>query len=187
MKQPIVLTYSLLCIALIMGMAAGYALSPGYPDQMLQEKSMSLGPVDRWFDARYIDAMAAHHRGAMLLAQQAKGQSTRHEILGLAQEILTNEPKLIEELYGWKRAWYKDNRQAKDPIVANLATYDEKFDLRFLNALIAHHEAGIAMTQETRMKSSNKDVLNNADAVENFLRTTMGTLKEWRKAWYQVE
>jgi hypothetical protein len=36
------------------------------------------------------------------------------------------------------------------------------------------------------MKSSRKEVLDNADAVENFLKTTLVALKEWRKAWYNV-
>ena len=65
--------------------------------------------------------------------------------------------------------------------------YDEKLDLRFLNALIAHHEAGILMTQEIRTKSSRIEVLNNADAVENFLKTTRITLRESRKAWYNID
>lgn len=56
-----------------------------------------------------------------------------------------------------------------------------------MNALIAHHEAGILMTEEIRTKSSRAEVLNNADAVENFLKTTLVTLKGWRKAWYNID
>jgi uncharacterized protein (DUF305 family) len=60
------------------------------------------------------------------------------------------------------------------------------FDLRFLNALIAHHENGIVMTQEVRAKSSRAEVLDNADAVEAFLKKTGVMLREWRKAWYNI-
>jgi uncharacterized protein (DUF305 family) len=151
----------------------------------MYDKSMDLGNADRLVDLRYLNAMIAHHRGAMLLAEQAE-QSQRPEIRSLASAIQKDEPKLIEELYQWKRDWYRDTREVRDPVRVQIGSYDEKLDLRFLNALIAHHEAGILMTQEIRMKSSRKEVLDNADAVENFLKTTLVALKEWRKAWYNV-
>ena len=64
---------------------------------------------------------------------------------------------------------------------------DETFDLRFLNALIAHHEAGIVMTQDVRRKSSRGEVLDNADAVEAFLTGSASVLREWRANWYSVK
>jgi hypothetical protein len=179
------LAISLLIIGFIVGMGAGYFLTPQYQETMY-EKSMDLGPADRLVDLRYLNAMIAHHRGAMLLAKQAE-QSQRSEIQSLAAAIQKDEPKLIAELYQWKQEWYRDTRSVRDPLPARIGSYDEKLDLRFLNALIAHHEAGILMTQEIRTKSSRIEVLNNADAVENFLKTTRITLKESRKAWYNID
>jgi uncharacterized protein (DUF305 family) len=129
--------------------------------------------------------MIAHHRGAILVAQQAE-VSKRPEVKNLAIEIQKNEPVLIAELYTWKKAWYGDTRSVKDPVVPNLGTYDASFDLRFLNAVIAHHAAGIVMTKEVRAKSSRSEVLNNADAVEEFLNTSGNMLKEWRRNWYKI-
>ena len=186
MKISYPLSIALILVALIIGMGIGFASSPAYLFTMEDKQVMGLGAPDRWVDLRYINAMAAHHRSAILLATVAQKESRRTEIHQLALAILDNEPKLIDELYAWKRSWYKDNRKVKDPTIPNLSTYDEKFDLRFLNALIAHHEAGIDMTREIRMKSSNKDVLNNADAVETFLKNSIVTLKEWRQLWYQI-
>jgi uncharacterized protein (DUF305 family) len=120
-----------------------------------------------------------------LLAEQV-AQSPRQEIRSLATAIQADEPKLIAELYAWKQAWYSDTRGVRDPARIQLGAADEKQDLRFLNALIAHHEAGIAMTREIRTKSSRTEVLNNADAVEQFLQTTLVTLKGWRQTWYSV-
>jgi uncharacterized protein (DUF305 family) len=179
------LAVSLLIIGLIVGTGIGYYLTPQYRETMY-DKSMDLGTADRLIDLRYMNAMIAHHRGAMLLAKQAE-QSRRADIQALAAAIQKDEPKLIDELYQWKRDWYRDTRSVRDPAPAKIGSYDEKMDLRFLNALIAHHEAGISMTQEIRQKSSRKEVLDNADAVENFLKTTLVTLKGWRKTWYNVE
>ncbi len=170
----------------LIGTGIGYFLTPEYRLSMYEKIPMDLGRADRGLDKRYIDSMAAHHRGAMLLAEQASNGSQRKEIKDLSADILAGEPKLIEELYSWKKDWYGDSRKARDPIVANLGSADEKFDLRFLNALIAHHEAGIEMTREARQKSSRTEVLNNADAVEAFLVKTLETFKAWRLEWYNV-
>lgn len=186
MKLSYPLTIALITLSLIIGMGIGFASSPAYLSTMKNPQTMGLGEADRWIDLRYINAMAAHHRGAMLLASVAQKESKRSEIHGLAIAILDSEPKLINELYAWKLALYNDTRKVNDPIMPQLSTYDEKFDLRFLNALIAHHEAGIEMTREVRMKSSNKDVLNNADSVESFLQNSLVTLRNWRQTWYQI-
>lgn len=186
MKISIYLTISLMIVSLILGVVFGYFISPEYQQTMYKKEAMDLGEADRFIDLRYIDAMAAHHRGAMLLAGQVKDRSNRKEINELAGEILKNEPKLIDELYQWKRDWYKDFRSVKDPKVANLGDPDEKMELRFLNALIAHHEEGIKMTKEVKTKSSRAEILNNADAVENFLSNSLTALRNWRRDWYNV-
>lgn len=178
---------SLVIIAFIAGLAGGYYVSPTYQQTMYVKEEMGLGRADRFVDLRYINQMAVHHRGAILLAQQIADKTQRQEIKKLAADIQNGEPKLIEELYSWKKDWYNDDRKVTDPIVANLGQKDEKIDLRFLNALIAHHEAGIEMTAEIRTKSSRSEVLNNADAVEGFLKNSIITLKDWREQWFNVK
>ncbi len=184
-KISIYLATSLMIVCTIIGIGVGYFFTPQYTLTMYDKSTMDLGRADKWLDLRYIDAMIAHHRGAILIAKQAEA-SNRPEVQNLAKEIQKNEPILIAELYTWKKAWYGDTRSVKDPVVPNLGTYDTSFDLRFLNAVIAHHAAGIVMTKEVRTKSSRSEVLNNADAVEEFLTTSGNMLKEWRKNWYKI-
>lgn len=185
MKISIYLAIGLVIAAVVSGMAFGYYLSPEYRVSMYDKDKMDLGLADRSFDLRYINAMIAHHRGAMLLAEQLAKSSKRQEMQGLAKEILANEPKLIAELYAWKKDWYGDSKTVRDPLVASLGPVDDKSDLRFLNAMIAHHEAGIAMTKETRLKSSRAEILDNADAVEAFLSGGIKSLSGLRAEWYK--
>lgn len=182
---PAPLTFSSIAIALTIGMGIGYFFTPQY-SQMQSEKIMDLGVPDRTLDLRYLNAMISHHRAAILLAKQAQ-QSNREEIRSLALDIQAGEPTLIEELYGWKRQWYGDRRPVFDPTISRLGATDEKFDLRFLNALIAHHEAGVRMTKEIRLKSSRAEVLDNADSVEAFLTSSLDKLKSMRQQWYNVK
>lgn len=186
-KTSLPLIGAVAVVAAVIGMMAGYFVTPEYRDAMYASTSMNLGPADRLVDLRYINTMAAHHRGAMLLAEQAARNSARKEITDLAAAIQVGEPKLIDELYAWKKSWYNDSRTARDPRVANLGAAGDTFDLRFLNALIAHHEAGIVMTQEIRTKSSRAEILDNADAVEAFLKNGIQMLKGWRTEWYGIK
>jgi uncharacterized protein (DUF305 family) len=179
------LAVSLMILTGILGVGIGYALTPEYRLSMYEKNSMDLGRPDRTLDLRYVNAMIAHHRGAMLLAEQAK-KSERAEVKKLAEAILADEPKAIAELYAWKKDWYKDTRKVTDPIVPKLGDYDQTFDLRFLNALIAHHENGVIMTQDVRVKSSRSAVLDNADAVEAFLKGGITMLSGWRSTWYNL-
>ena len=186
MKVSIYLTVGLVVVGTVLGIGYGYYLTPEYQVSMYERNNMSLGQADRTFDLRYINAMISHHRGAMLLAEQLLKSTARPEMKELAQNILKDEPVAIAELYAWKESWYGDTRNVRDPIVANLGPSDDKFDLRFLNAIIAHHEAGIMMTEETRQKASRAEILNNADAVEAFLANGLTALKGLRSEWYSI-
>jgi len=176
----------LMVVSGVVGIAIGYAFTPEYTLSMYDRNTMGLGVADRWLDLRYINAMIAHHRGAMLLAEQVR-QSARPEIRELSEKILTNEPVAIAELTAWKKSWYNDIRPVADPVVPKLGSYDGTFDLRFLNALIAHHKNGILMTKEVRTKSSRSDILNNADTVESFLSDSEAMLAKWRNDWYDIK
>lgn len=181
----IYLASALMVITGIIGAGVGYYLTPEYSLSMYDKNVMDLGRPDKWVDLRYVNAMIAHHRGAMILAEQAK-KSQRKDVQDLSLAILKGEPAAIAELYAWKKAWYNDTRAVADPVSPKLGEFDEKFDLRFLNALISHHQLGVTMTKEARTKSSRTEVLNNADAVEAFLNGGIDMLKGWRQGWYNI-
>jgi uncharacterized protein (DUF305 family) len=179
------LSISLIIVSLILGIGIGYMLSPQY-SMVNTQMAMDLGKADRYIDLRYLNAMASHHQGAIELAKQVREQTKRTEIRELADAIIAGEPKLIATLQDWKQAWYGDRSEVVQPEVVNLGSYDEKLDLRFLNALIAHHQAGIEMAKEIQLKSSRNEVLNDAQAVQQFLTNSTKTLEQWRTTWYQL-
>jgi uncharacterized protein (DUF305 family) len=185
-KISIHLSIGFMVASLILGVAIGYYLTPEYQTSMYSKNMNGLGQANRTFDLRYINAMIAHHQGAILLAEQLEKNTQRPELKNLAVEIQKAEPVLIKELYDWKKNWYNDTRLVNNPVVSNLGSYDENFDLRFLNAIIVHHEEGIMMTKETKEKSSRTEILNNANAVELFLSGGVETLKGLRKSWYNI-
>jgi len=180
------LIISLIIISILAGVGIGYSITPEYQKTMYNKNEMGLGVADYWLDLRYINEMITHHTGAILLAQKALGKTQRPEIKALVEEIIKTEPVAIDELYKWKKDWYGDTKKVKEPIVANLGEGNETFDLRFLNALIFHHQSGILMTKEIRQKSSRSEILNNADAVEIFLNDSLKKLIGWKQEWYKI-
>ena len=186
-NKDLTLTLSLVIVSSIVGILGGYFITPEYKETMFENEDMGLGEADQYVDLRYLEQMSAHHKAAILLADQVVKESHREEVRNLAVEIQKNEPVLIAELSQWKSEWYNDNSIVPEPTVPNLGSNDGKLDLRFLNALIAHHQAGVEMTQEIRTKSSRTEILNNADAVEDFLEGSLETLKSWREQWYGVK
>jgi len=185
-NTSISLFLSLSIIVFMIGFGAGYYYTPEYRANMNDSSSnkMDLGSADYFLDKRYLDQMISHHQAAIKLAEETMGKSERIEIKELAQHIIDEEPGLIEELYEWKKLWYQDKRSAPNPKIYRLGDKDKYFDLRFLNALIAHHQEGIAMAQEVKYKSSRSEILNNADQVIDNLSSNLNTLKEWRGNWY---
>lgn len=179
---------SLVVISFTLGLGTGFVLSPEYAVRMSEKQSMSmeLGRTDKFVDQRFIDGVIAHHLNAIYMAKQALENSKRQEIKDLAKEIIAVDEKNIEELYDWKKDWYGNTRQITNYEKINLGTSDENFDLRFLNALIAHHEDAIIVSKEIRTKSNRSEILNLADAIITNLSKGVVGLSKWRSEWYQV-
>lgn len=170
---------------LVIGIGIGFMLSPYY-STMDTDHSADLGVADRYLDLRYINKMTAHHKSAILIAEEAKRYSKNTSILEIANMIITNEPKLIEELNTWKKDWYKDNSQVEAAEIPNLGTADRNFDLRFINALIAHHHEGIEMAKDAQKKSTRNEVLDNASIVKEFLKDSVISLEQLRLNLYNI-
>ena len=66
----------------------------------------NLGAADSQFDLRFINAMIAHHEGAVTMAQDALKKSQRPQIKQLAKEIIAAQQKEIAQMKQWRKAWY---------------------------------------------------------------------------------
>lgn len=183
MKQKLGLYF----VVFILGVGAGYAFTPEY-SQMRQEKQtamVELGQADAFVDLRYVNAMIAHHLSAIHMAEQALSQSKRKEIIELSNTIIESDKRGIEQLYAYKRQWYGDTSEVRIYEKTQLGTFDELFDLRFLNALVAHHQMAIESAREITQKSRRNEVLSLANEVQVNLGANTKQLVEWRTKWYE--
>lgn len=166
--------------------------------------SMDLGPADENFDLRFIDAMTLHHQGAIEMSKAALEKSSRQEIKTLAQNIINAQETEIAELKQWRQAWYSNagsqpmmyhaEMNGMMPMTAevkssmmmtgDLGAADDQFDLRFINAMIPHHEGAIVMAEEALKKSSRPEVLELAQSIIDAQQPEIDQMKQWRQAWY---
>ena len=169
------------------------------------DHGMDLGPADANYDLRFIDAMIPHHEGAVVMAQDALKKSKRPEILKLATSIVKAQDKEISEMQQWRRTWYPqatstpmawhadmNHMMAMSPqqrqammMSLNLGPADANYDLRFINAMIPHHEGAVVMARDALKKSKRSDIRNLAEAILSSQQTEIQQMQQWRRAWYQ--
>ncbi|NJL38109.1 MAG: DUF305 domain-containing protein [Leptolyngbyaceae cyanobacterium RM2_2_4] len=168
------------------------------------EMSMDLGPADESFDLRFIDAMILHHQGAVEMAQVALEQSDRDEIKQLSQQIIAAQEQEIQQMQEWRQTWYSD--AADEPVMyhaemghmmpmseemkasmmmdVDLGTADEEFDLRFINAMIPHHEGALTMAEEALEKSDRPEIQQLAQQILASQESEIDQMNQWKQSWY---
>jgi uncharacterized protein (DUF305 family) len=167
--------------------------------------AMDLGPADANYDLRFIDAMSLHHQGAVAMAQEAQQKSQRPEIEKLADNIIDSQNKEIKQLAQWRKAWYPQANNEPvtyggngNPTAAmsqqqhqnmtmqhNLGPADAEFDLRFIDAMIPHHEGALTMAQDALKKSKRPEIKQLAQEIIKSQQAEIEQMQQWRQAWYQ--
>ena len=172
---------------------------------MNHSASMELGPADAEFDLRFADAMTPHHQGAVEMAKEAQQKSKRPEVLKLAANIIQTQNKEINQMKQWRQAWYPkasakpvaysfqmghsmpmSQDQMKGMMMSmNLGSADDQFDLRFLNAMIPHHEGAVVMAQDALGKSKRPEIKKLAEEIIASQKAEIKQMQQWKQAWYK--
>jgi uncharacterized protein (DUF305 family) len=172
---------------------------------MNHEMSMNLGPADADYDLRYIDSMVLHHQGAVNMAQAVLQHSQRPEMKKLAQDIITAQEKEIAQMKEWRKSlypnagdtpimWHADMNHSmtmteehmKSMMMSmDLGKADAEFDLRFISAMIPHHEGALVMARDALSKSKRPEIQQLSQAILTSQQEEIDRMKQWRKDWYK--
>lgn len=104
----------------------------------------------------------------------------------------------------WRKSWYAN--AANTPMAWNsgtksmmpmsqdqmkgmmmnmdLGAADDQFDLRFINAMIPHHQSAIDMAKDALQKSKRPEIQKLSTAIVSSQQAEIDQMKQWRKAWY---
>ncbi|MCL1473677.1 DUF305 domain-containing protein [Argonema antarcticum] len=183
----------------------GQSAGTEHSSDMNHNIAMDLGSADAQYDLRFIDGMTPHHQGAVKMAKEAQQKSQRPEIKKLADDIIKAQNKEINQLKQWRKAWYPQasstpmmydaqmgkmmpmsQEQMKNMMMdMNLEAADAEFDLRFINAMIPHHEGAITMAQDALSKSKRPQIKQLAQDIITSQKVEIDQMKQWRQTWYK--
>jgi uncharacterized protein (DUF305 family) len=176
----------------------------GTSGMMDHSMAMDLGPADANYDLRFIDGMILHHQGAVVMAEEALEKSARPELKKLSTEIITAQKQEIAQMKSWRTSWYanaantpmgyssamghmmpmEQGQMNSMMMSGDLGAADAQFDLRFINAMIPHHEGALVMAKDALEKSSRPEIKQLAQAILASQAGEISQMQQWRKSWY---
>jgi uncharacterized protein (DUF305 family) len=140
------------------------------------------------------------------MAREALKKSKRSEIIKLSQDIIKAQNKEIDSMKKWRASWYPkassqpvawhsqgnhtmamSSEQMQTMMMSSpLGNGDDKFDLRFINGMIPHHEGALTMAKDALNKSKHQEIKTLAQSILSSQQKEIDLMKQWRKNWYKV-
>ncbi|MEN9881152.1 MAG: hypothetical protein RLZZ308_335 [Candidatus Parcubacteria bacterium] len=78
-------------------------------DMRMKEMTQALsGKTGDAFDKAFLSEMIVHHEGALSMARAVLQNSTRSELIQLANDIITAQTKEIATMRNWEKVWFTE-------------------------------------------------------------------------------
>lgn len=74
--------------------------------------------------------------------------------------------------------------QCQHMMMNKLGKADKNYDLRFMNAMISHHEGAIMMAKDAKQKTQHQEIKTLSQNIIESQQKEIDQMKAWRKAWY---
>src|SRR5687767_6067195 len=103
-------------------------------------------------DAMFIDSMVPHHQMAIDMSESALNHAEHEELREMAQQIIDAQQREIDMMHDWRAEWYPDLEATGGMHMEGMMSEEDMmmstdesipFDLRFIDAMIPHHQAAI--------------------------------------------
>lgn len=169
--------------------------------------SAAAGDPNQPFDQRFLDQMIMHHQGAVMSAQMMIADSARPELRDLAQRIITAQQREIDQMRTWRGDWYGATRDGALPnmmsggimgseMMGGMMNRDQMrqmmgtnvdFDRMFLQMMIPHHEAAIAMAQQALAQAEHPEIKTLAQSIITTQQTEITEMRGYLRVWYGTQ
>lgn len=185
------------------GMNHGGMNHDGMKKGGMMDHNMDVGPAGTNYDLRFLDSMIPHHKGALVMSQEVLAKSKRPELIKLAKGILADQKKEIEQMQQWRKQWYPKasatpimwhtemnhemamTPKHKESMMMNmsLGQADARFDVRFLDAMIPHHQGAVTMGKDALLKSNRPQMKKFAQNIVKSQQAEIDMMTQWQKEW----
>lgn len=122
------------------------------------------------FDAQFIDAMTDHHRGAIAMAEMALDSASDPGVISLAEGIIAGQSAEIDSMAAWRARWFP-GLEATGGMGMSMGAMEvapsdgASWDLRFLEAMISHHQGAIPMAQAALESAEHEELRDLATGI----------------------
>lgn len=181
MKQFHWLGMTMLAVVLTACSASPSAVAP----DAMAGHDMTAMNHDAPYDAVFIDSMIVHHQGAITMAQEALAKAQRAEIKQFAQNVITMQDGEITQMKLWRDNWYP-NMALNDVTAMDMGDMtvssdaSVSYDVRWIDAMIAHHQAAVTMANDALTKAEHVEIKNLAQAIIAAQSAEITQLEAWR-------
>jgi uncharacterized protein (DUF305 family) len=164
---------------------------------MPRQRGMMMGNVDRHF----IEMMIPHHEGAIDMAELALNRAERPEIKKLAQLIIKDQQREIEQMRTWYRQWYGTSvpdtpmagmgmmgmrHHGMMDMAVHLDTLENAsdFDREFIREMIPHHQMAVMMSRMVINGGTHSELRNLARSIIDTQTDEINQMSQWYEDWY---
>lgn len=146
-------------------------------------------------DTTFAQMMIIHHEGAIEMSQLAVQRADNPEVVALAERIAEAQGPEIDEMTAWLGAWGEDvspddhggmdmggmdmDGMSQEEMMTQLdGLAGDEFDRAFLDAMIAHHEGAIEMSEQQVADGQNPDAVALAEKIIDDQRAEITEMRE---------
>jgi len=149
------------------------------------------------YDLMFIDAMVAHHEGALAMARPADSNALRPEVRDFARKVIEDQSREIALMTGWRERWFPGSPRTANiydmpgmkrtmvdisPMHVEKLTGDA-FDKMFVDMMIPHHEGAVTMARDALAKSQRPEIRALAQQIIDAQQREIEMMKRWTEEW----
>lgn len=181
-------------VALLTGSIVTASISDrtnAYEQKLVQTSPANTSPMDRGMEMRvevdkpFIEMMIPHHQSANEMAQMALSRAKNPEVKKLAQSIIEEQTREIEQMQTWYKQWYGTEvpgngmnmgmQSGMEQSMMQMEMMDremmealenaQNFDQEFLRQMTRHHQMATMMAGMVVNSAQHREIRNLAQNI----------------------
>jgi uncharacterized protein (DUF305 family) len=152
------------------------------------------------YDLLFIDAMVAHHQGAVAMARPADSNALQPELKAFARKVIEDQSREIALMTQWRDQWFPGRPKTQNimemPGMA-MSMMDispdhmqkmtgAAFDKMFVDMMIPHHEGAVTMARDALAKSRRPEIRELAQRIIDAQQREIEMMKRWKSEWAEA-
>lgn len=153
-----------------------YARDEGDSQKMMMQSSPDAAKAP--FDIQYLDTMSQHHRDGIKMMEMAVDKAQSQEIKSMAQRMMDDQQKEIEELKSIREHVKADAPEAVNMKMPGMMMMDKEmakmeaasgsdFDRHFLKTMTSHHKDAVKMSDAALKQAKHAEVKTKAQEIHD--------------------